>query len=249
MSDVYQAPEASLQEPSAGQYGSVENAIAGNYELDSTELIKRAWANLKGIKTTFWIAAVIYFLVAMAFSLLPLLLFGSLEPDPNASGAELAMFYGLQLVQVIVVMPIAMGMMMVMLKHTVGVKAQVGEIFKHFDKTIPLFITYILMVIAVLIGFLLFIIPGIYLAVALWMSFFLVVEKDMGPIEALNTSRKAISKKWFSMFGFMIVSSIVMMLGALALGIGLIWTVPLVSLAYAYAYRDMFGVEAKTLND
>lgn len=242
MSDVYQAPEAALNEPVApGQYGSVEGALAGNYELKPIGVLKDAWAILDGMKGTFWIAAIIYGLIAAAFAFFSEWYVGSGEP-------AIMPLIIMQVVQTIVLAPIAMGLMMIVIKHSVGAKIEVGEIFKHFNKTLPLFIAYVLMIIAVFIGTLLFVIPGIYLLVAYSMTMMLIVEKDMGPWEALETSRKAVTKKWFNMLGFMIMSSLVIVAGALALVVGLVWAAPVAILAYGIIYRDMFGVEDKTLN-
>lgn len=249
MSNVYQAPAASLNEPVAdGQYGSVEGALAGQYKLEPIGVLKEAWANLSGMKGTYWGAATIYVLVAVVFAGVSEFIVGSVEPGAIPTGSQLFGQLAVQLVQTIILTPIAMGLMMIALKHSVGANIQFGEIFNYFNKTIPLFLTYLLMIITIIIGFILFILPGIYLTVAYAMAMMLVVEKDMGPWEALNTSRKAITKKWFNMLGFMIVAMLVVMLGALLFLVGLVWAVPLVALAFAIIYRDMFGVETKTLN-
>ena len=69
MSDIYKAPQASLNEPTeTGQYGSLERGLAGQYELKPVEVIKEAWAMLPGMKSPFWIAAVIYSGLAFIFS-------------------------------------------------------------------------------------------------------------------------------------------------------------------------------------
>jgi len=94
----------------------------------------------------------------------------------------------------------------------------------------------------------LLIVPGIYLSIAYAMALPLMAEKEMGIWESLETSRKAITKKWFPFFGFFIVIMLIMLAGVLALGIGLIWAMPLTTIAYGIAYRNMFGVEEKTLN-
>lgn len=73
-----------------------------------------------------------------------------------------------------------------------------------------------------------------------------VVEKDMGPMDALSTSRKAIHQKWFSHLGLILVTMIVILVGVLALLIRIVWALPVASLTYALAYRNIFGVEAKT---
>lgn len=249
MSDVYQAPEASLNEPVAdGQYGSVENALAGNYELNPIEIVKEAWNNLSGMKGTFWGAVVIYYLIAMVLGFVLVGVLSVFVMDPSSQVSIILGQIFVQLVQALLLMPLAMGLFMIALKHSVGANIQVGELFKHLNKAVPLLIAYILMTILTLIGYVLLVIPGIYLTVAFAMTMMLIVEKDMSPWEAMSLSRKAITNKWFNMFGFLLLIVLVLIVGMLALMIGLVWAAPLAALAFAIVYRDMFGVESKTLN-
>ena len=44
--------------------------------------------------------------------------------------------------------------------------------------------------------------------------------------------------------GFFLITFFVILAGGLALLIRLIWAVPLSSLAYAFVYRDVFGIES-----
>ena len=247
MTDIYKAPEAELTNPSvAGEYGSVEKALAGEFELKPIEIIKQAWANLDGMKMTFWLAAIVYIIIyAVVTGIVAALVGRSFDPITNdfnivAFIAELSV--GL------VMAPLGAGLFMIGLKHSVGATIAVGELFKHFDKIIPLFIAYIISTVLTGLGFILLIIPGIYLAIAFSMAIPLVVEKNMAPWEALMTSRKAVTHKWFPMFGFSLLSALIMLAGVLALVVGLIWAVPLIILAAATIYRDMFGVEETTLN-
>ncbi|PCJ33077.1 MAG: hypothetical protein COA90_01230 [Gammaproteobacteria bacterium] len=242
--NIYQAPEASLREPvQAGEYGSVEKALAGDYELNPIEAMKDAWNNLSGMKGSFWGGMAMYVILTMVFEFIGIMIFGTPEAGAFPSGP--AMLYGV--VKMIVLVPVSIGLMIIAIKHSVGARTEATEVFKHFDKIVPLFVTSILMYLLVGVGLLLLIIPGIYLLIAFSMAMLLVVEKDMGPWEALNTSRKAITHNWFSMLGFSVVSFIVMLLGFLAFFIGIVWALPLIMLAFATVYRDMFGVEASTL--
>lgn len=70
----------------------------------------------------------------------------------------------------------------------------------------------------------------------------------MAPWEALTTSLKAVTPKWFAMLGFVLLAMLVITVAAIPLGIGLIWALPLLMLAAANLYRDMFGVEDSTTN-
>jgi len=247
MTDIYKAPEAELTTPSApGDYGSIEKAIAGDYELQPVELLKRAWASLKGLKTTFWLACLVYVVIygVVTFALAAVV---GKSIDPITGAFSLIAFIAEMSVGFILA-PLTFGIFMITLKFSVGAKIEVGELFKHFDKLIPLFLTYLLLYIMIGLGLVLLIIPGIYLMIAFGMALPLVVEKKMGPWEALMTSRKAITHKWFAMLGFGLVGMFLMIVAAIPLGIGLIWAVPLVMLAWAMLYRDMFGVEESTIN-
>jgi len=245
MSDIYKAPEAQLHDPSQpGEFGSMETALSGKYELKPVELIKNAWAKLPGMKAPFWIAGIVYFVISMVFSVLQRILAG----DPAQGDVNWVLYILISLAQMAVVMPMAAGMFLIGLKHSVDARMEWGEIFKHFDKTLNLFLCGLLMYLLIGLGLVLLVIPGLYLMVAFAMAIPLVVEKNMGPWDALMTSRKAVHHKWFNMLGFFGMTILVFLAGMLALFVGLIWAYPLVILAYAMIYRDMFGVEEKTLN-
>lgn len=244
MSDIYKAPEASLSEPTEpGQYGSVERGLAGDYELNPVEVIKEAWAMLPGLKLPFWIAAIVYGVLSGIFSAVTTAVSG----DPSLGSVNWVAYIGMNLLQLIILTPMAAGLMMIGIKHSVGAPVQFNELFRHFDKTMQLFITVFVMYVAIAIGFLLLVIPGIYLSVGFALALPLVVDKQMGPIEALTTSCKAITHKWFRFLGFWILCVLVVLAGILALLVGLIWAYPLVVLAMGIVYRNIFGVEARTI--
>ena len=75
---------------------------------------------------------------------------------------------------------------------------------------------------------LLLLIPGIYLSIAYRLAIPLVVERGLSPWQALEASRKAISQHWFKVFGLFFVLMLIMLLSMIPLGIGLIWTLPLI---------------------
>lgn len=244
MSDIYKAPEAPLHNDSTtGTYGSVESALAGRYELRPIQVVKDAWAMLKGMKGAFWGAALIYGVIVAIFSVLS----GFAMGDFGGGEPNYLMYGLLTLLQAIVVMPIVAGLFMIGIKHSVGAPAEFKQIFQHFDKTIPLFLTTLLVYILVAIGLVLLIVPGVYLLLSYSMAIPLVVEKNMSPWQALETSRKAITHKWFNMLGFALVTLLVVVAGALALLVGLIWAYPLLILAFGLVYRNIFGVEPETI--
>ncbi|MFC6633597.1 hypothetical protein [Microbulbifer taiwanensis] len=243
MSDIYKAPEAQLTTgEESGSYGSLEKGLAGDYAINIGEILSEAWRRTKGNKGTIWLALLLYFVAYMAISFVAGIITGysafDLEQQANASAGS-ALLYSL-LVN-IVVAPMMAGMLMIGIKIARDEKTSATEIFSYFDKLLPIVVAYILMTILIMIGFVLLVLPGIYLAVAYMLVLPLIVDKGLGPWQALETSRKAITKHWFPFFGFLIVAILLYIAGALPLLIGLIWVLPLLTIAYGVIYRTIFG--------
>ena len=110
---------------------------------------------------------------------------------------------------------------------------------------IPLLIMFILMGVLIVGGLVLLILPGIYLAIAYSFAPYLIIEKGMGVWESLETSRKAITQYWWRYFGLMLVSSLLIIAGIIPLFIGLIWVLPIVTIAAGEVFVETFS-EPKT---
>ena len=89
------------------------------------------------------------------------------------------------------------------------------------------------------IGILLFAIPLIYLTVAWSFAPHFVVFYKMPAWEAMETSRKLVSKKWFSFFGFAIVQGLVVMLGIVLICVGVLYFLPAAMNASYAAFEDI----------
>ncbi len=234
---------------SEDNYASIDKAVSDDYEFSIGAVISEAWAKTRGAKWTIHLAFLYVFLVMMglmiAFAFLSTLLI-EVTQDPSGNVAlSLIMQLGLNLI----IMPLMAGIIILGIKRAVDAPIKAGSIFGYYSKMIPLLLTMILMYIMIIIGFLLLILPGIYLSVAYYMALPLVAEKGMSPWQALETSRKAITRRWFSVFALFIILSIIIFISAIPLGLGLIWTMPLMIIAFGVLYRNMFGVEAETLTN
>jgi hypothetical protein len=97
--------------------------------------------------------------------------------------------------------------------------------------------TSVLASLAVGIGFLLLIVPGLIAMVLFMFSTFLVIDRGLGPIEALKGSIEMTQGNRWTLFGFILLCMLIIFVGVLALGVGLLVAVPIVGLAFAYAYR------------
>jgi hypothetical protein len=98
---------------------------------------------------------------------------------------------------------------------------------------------HILTVIAIALGFIALIVPGVILAMGLMFVPYLVIDRGLGPIEAMKESwRVTKGHKWQLFFLFLALIGL-NILGAIALIIGLLVTVPISMLAAAHAYRTL----------
>lgn len=116
--------------------------------------------------------------------------------------------------------------------------------FSGFHYFVPLILIAIVGGILTSFGYVLLLIPGIYLSVAYMFGGMLVLDRKLEFWQALETSRKIITKEWFSMFGFLILLVLLNFVGVLALGVGVIVTSLITGCALTAAYHDIIGIES-----
>lgn len=252
MTDIYSAPNASLTQSGAiDGYGSIERALSGDYDFSVSDILSEAWAKTSGSKWTFQVAFGIYIgvliLVFGTFGVLGLML--GIGDDTASQMVSIAMQLVSQVAYMAIATPLYTGIMILGLRRATDASIRAGQILNHYDRILPLLITALLTGIFTLLGYLLLILPGIYLAVSYVFAATLVVEKGMSPGAAMTTSRKAVGKKWFAMFGLMVALFLINVLALIPLTLGLIWTVPMSVIAMGIAYRNMFGCEKATVSE
>lgn len=221
----YQTPQSNLQEQQPVHY-----QINPNWDIG--DVFREAWQLTSGFKATLWGALLIYIAITIVVTL----------PFEFMGKDSLIMMAISQIVVGLVTYPLYAGITLLGIKRSVGAATNAFMIFDYYSKIIPIFLLYVAIIILIMIGFVLLIIPGIYLAVAYSLAIPLLVEKNMGIWEALETSRKTIHKCWFKVFGLYLIVMVLLLLAAIPLGIGLIWAVPLTNLVVGVVYRNLFSV-------
>lgn len=91
--------------------------------------------------------------------------------------------------------------------------------------------------IIVFVGLLLFIIPGVIAAVGLFLIPYIVIDKGLGPVEAIKDSWRLTKGHKWNIFWFIILLILLNLVGALAFGVGLLATLPVSFVATVYVYR------------
>jgi uncharacterized membrane protein len=135
------------------------------------------------------------------------------------------------------------------IRHSQRKSVSAGSVFNYFHRAPGAILWYFLYMLMIMLGYLLLILPGIYLSFAYMFSLPLMIEKDIGAWQALEVSRKAVTHIWFRATGFLMLISLLLTLAMIPLGIPLIWVLPWVTLAFALVYFKLFGAEGDTLAD
>ena len=93
--------------------------------------------------------------------------------------------------------------------------------------------------IIVAIGTLLLVIPGIIVSLMFLYVGYLIVDRHMGPIEALKRSQAITNGVKWPLFLFGLIVIILNIIGLACLGIGLLVSIPITMMASAYVYRQL----------
>lgn len=235
-----------IQLPDESQQGSLQRGLAGDYELSLGAWFSEAWDRVSGNKRTIWLAMLLYvglaFLIGLFFSLLE-----GAPPEPDTlQPPSLIAIIG-DLVSAIVLMPMAVGLGFLATAIALGYRPNPKSLFGWYDQTLRIVLTGVLMNLLILLGLLLLVLPGIFLAVSYQIALPLLVDKQLGPWQALETSRKVIWHNWFKVFVFDVVAILLVGISTALLGIPLIWVVPFLVIAFGILYRNLVGIETATL--
>ena len=101
--------------------------------------------------------------------------------------------------------------------------------------------TSILLALAIAVGLILLIVPGVIFGLMFMFATFIVIERELGPIDALSESHRLTRGHKWQLFGFVLLLLIVNLLGLLALVVGLLVSIPVSTLAFVQAYRVVGG--------
>ncbi len=150
-------------------------------------------------------------------------------------------YFIIQICSTAVNMIMTLGITRIGLKVYAGEKFDVSEMFESYNLFLKYFLASILYILAVLAGLVLLIVPGIILMIRMGLYTYLIVDKQMGPVEALKESMRLTKGNAFNLFLFWFLLLGVLLLGVLALIVGVIVAIHVTVLAYVFAYSYLEG--------
>ena len=133
------------------------------------------------------------------------------------------------------------GLDYMFLRRLRGEEAQIGDVFAGFNLAfLHLTLAGLVKSLLTSLGFLLCILPGIYLGVGYVFALPLVIDKKMEFWPAMELSRRVVHHHWWSVFALVIVAALIVGAGILACIVGVVVAVPVATASLMYVYNDLF---------
>ena len=210
--------------------------------IEFGETLSRTWA----IFTDQWltmlggviIAALLYVPFYAAFLGLQL----AVVPNIQDPAVGLAINILAQIAFQIFILWISIGVMLFALQVVRGEETRYGLIFAGGRYLLPIVLCAILTQIIVMLGLILLIIPGIIFALMLVQAQLLIIDRNLGVIDAMSTSRDMMVGNKMTVFGLWIVVSILgYLFSALTCGLGFFGFIPYAVLMHIVIYLGVTG--------
>lgn len=194
-----------------------EQGVVKNFSI--TDSIKEAWHLVRNNLRSILLLGLTAFILLFAFDVLSALLFMQIPYIGNVLN---------NLVNIVVQFLIGIAVIHIGFKVADGQKIGFSDLFEKSHLIGKYFISSLLGGFAILLGFLLFIIPGLIIMVRFGLFAFFMVDKNTGPRESLHLSWKAIRGGSWKYFFFIVTLTLLNVLafcvGALPLAIFLLKT-------------------------
>jgi uncharacterized membrane protein len=247
----YLAPSVDLDEkrPSRNSGGTIEDAILGQYQLNFMEMFAQTWELTYGVKRHIWLGLAVIWIILIGIIAL-------VTSTITSSGeTEMVLMQVLQLLINILSYPLTAGLMMIGIRRAAELDFSFMEIFNYFSYTFKLLVATLIMSAFIAVPLLLALglsentpfaallaLPALYLFPAYFFTFPLITEKNMGIWDALEVSRQAVTRHWFSVTLIYLAMLVLVFISIIPFGLGLIWTVPMMFALHGAMYRTIFGV-------
>lgn len=211
----------------------------GDYRIDVLGCVREGWSLFRQEPVKF-----------IGFSLLLLLILLPLQipyqiaslPSAESSGAQLFLLWLISVAGSVLAIPLNAGLYVAAFRLMTGQTLAIRDFFRGFGYFWTLVFASILSGILVFLGSLLLILPGLYLSIGYGFAVFLIIDRRLGVWQALETSRKTVTKHWFTVFWLMIVLGCMNLIGFLMLGVGILVSMPVSCCALCVAYREIYGI-------
>jgi hypothetical protein len=149
------------------------------------------------------------------------------------------------IISLLVYVLLTLGFIRATIAAVEGRKPEVSMLFQS-DGLGPYFLATLLVILGLVVGLILFIIPGLIFLIFLlivWPFYGYVIAEnpETGPIEALRRSAEITRGHRGQLLGLVGLLFLINIVGAIACGVGLLFTYGITAVAEAYAYKTLSG--------
>lgn len=203
--------------------------------MERSVLKSNAKSQLKGK----WGIAVISFLIGIIITSILSAIANFVESD--------GLKFILEILNVLVAGAIAYGLCNISLNFANNNEAQISDIFTGFNskvylKTVGL---CLLIGIAVIIGTILLIVPGIILSLMYSQAYFILCEdNDKGVVQCMKESAEMMKGHKCELFVLQLSFILWVILGIITCGIAMLWVTPYMYVTYANYYKSLKSTDA-----
>ena len=180
------------------------------YSLDITKILKSASNTLKSNWKT--LIPIVFF--AWLFSMVASFGVDNAGPLGMQLGPDflypLYFVFGV-LAYVFLTLLVSIGLMHVFIRTVDEKEIARGDMLEGFTfkKMFSFIGAYILYTLLVLVGLLLLVVPGVYIAVALIPLFYVIIDRDLGPITAIKETYEITKGNWWLIAGITILVGLI----------------------------------------
>lgn len=249
--DPYAAPRSPAPLEPVPEAPALAEIEPGSEPLEVGRCLRRAFTLAKRQLGTLFLIGLLYLVVVIATSLLLEWLDGlaGYEPPPPPASTGNPEFDELliaaasqtspasQLLSTFVDVFLGLGLVRFTLNLIDGRTARLSDLFSQYRRLLRGFVAHFLFSLMVGVGLLLLVVPGVYLLLRFGFYNCGIVDRDLGVIDSFRLSSRITRGSKFRLLGLVMLCLLLMLLGGLALGIGLAFALPLVALAWSLAFR------------
>lgn len=167
-----------------------------------------------------------------------LIIYGIVSYFPSIFIDDISVYLVLSLVCTILGLALYLGILKIALSLYDGKDTGLGDMFSTFPLLIKFIFATIIVYIIVIIGYILLIIPGIYLTIRLMFYPFFILEGNRA-IESIEKSWGLTKGKVLDLFIFGLVLIGIVILGFIALMVGSFIAIPISILGLTFVYRKL----------
>ncbi|HEY3963995.1 MAG TPA: hypothetical protein VGM05_05515 [Planctomycetaceae bacterium] len=220
--------------------------------IDAGDILNRSWEIYKrelglmiaAILIAFGIPFGINIALSFVQQIAVLAVGGGGPPGGNPNQA-VGLVLGLSLVSMVINFSIQTfmqaGLTVFMLRVARGGSPEISDLFSGKQYFWRFFWGSILLNLMIFFGLIFLIVPGVILALMFWPMTYVIADRNVGVLDALQQAKEATSGNYMAVFVLALASFGITLLGLLACGIGLLFSAPLTTLLLAVAYCGMTG--------